>query len=93
VEAWPCGTIVMMGELFGSESKSQVYGHTHTFLQRNHERTPNLRELLLELSFSSNVVLIHLQAIYAMTMGAISKGMLHILTGVLKHQQLSGWLH
>ena len=51
VGAWPCRTIVMMGELFGSESKSQVYGHTHIFLQRNHAGTRNLRELL----FSSNV--------------------------------------
>ena len=24
----PCGTIAMVGELFGAESKQQVYGHT-----------------------------------------------------------------
>ncbi len=24
--AWPCGTIVMLGKLYGSESMSQVYG-------------------------------------------------------------------
>ena len=26
---------MLLGELFGAESKSQVYGHVHTFLQRN----------------------------------------------------------
>ena len=30
VGAWPCGNIVMIS---GSESKSKVYGHIHTFLQ------------------------------------------------------------
>ena len=29
VGAWPCGTIVMLGELFGAESKAQVYGTIH----------------------------------------------------------------
>ena len=24
---WPCGTVVMVGELFGAESKAQVYGN------------------------------------------------------------------
>ena len=31
----PCGTIVLIGELFGSESVSQAYGNVHTFLQEN----------------------------------------------------------
>ena len=25
---WPCGMVVMVGELFGAESKAQVYGNT-----------------------------------------------------------------
>ena len=32
---WPCGMVVMVGELFGAESKAQVYGNIHTFLQEN----------------------------------------------------------
>ena len=35
--AWPCGKIVMLGELYGSESMSQVYGQIHTLLQENAE--------------------------------------------------------
>ena len=35
VGTWPCGTVVMVGELFGAESKAQVYGNVHTFLQEN----------------------------------------------------------
>ena len=34
VGAWPCGTVVMIGELFGAESKSQVYGIIDTFSMR-----------------------------------------------------------
>ena len=30
--AWPCGVIVMISELFRSESISQVYGNLHQFL-------------------------------------------------------------
>ena len=37
--AWPCGTIALVAELFGSESKSQVYGSLHTFVQENHAAT------------------------------------------------------
>ena len=40
--AWPCGTIALIAELFGSESKSQVYGSLHTFVQENHEATSDL---------------------------------------------------
>ena len=32
---WPRGTVVMVCELFGAESKAQVYGNIHTFLQEN----------------------------------------------------------
>ena len=31
---WPCGVITLVRELFLAESKSQVYGHLHDFLQR-----------------------------------------------------------
>lgn len=34
---WPCGTITVIGEYFGSESLSQVYGFLHTFMFENHE--------------------------------------------------------
>ena len=32
---WPCGVITLIRELFNAESKSQVYGHLHQFLQNN----------------------------------------------------------
>ena len=35
VGTWPRGTVVMVCELFGAESKAQVYGNIHTFLQEN----------------------------------------------------------
>ena len=41
---WPCGVITFLGELFGSESKSQVYGMLHAFLHDNKDLTSNLRE-------------------------------------------------
>ena len=46
VGAWPCGTIVMLAELFGSESKPQVYGVLHTFIQENQDATSQLRKLI-----------------------------------------------
>lgn len=45
VGAWPCGTVVLMGELFGAESKSQVYGSIHTFLQENEQNTGELGKM------------------------------------------------
>lgn len=30
---WPCGIIILICELFISESKSQVYGHLHQLFQ------------------------------------------------------------
>ena len=42
VGTWPCGTVVMVGEFFGAESKAQVYGNVHTFLQKIEESTSNL---------------------------------------------------
>ena len=44
--AWPCGTVVMVGELYGAESKSQVYGTIHTFLQENQQATNELGKIL-----------------------------------------------
>ena len=32
VGVWPCGIITMLGELFGAESKGQVYGYLHIIL-------------------------------------------------------------
>jgi len=40
--AWPCGKIVMLGELFGAESKAQVYALFHAFLQQNSETTDDI---------------------------------------------------
>ena len=40
--AWPCGQIMMIGELYGSESMSQVYGHIHTLLQENSSHLPKV---------------------------------------------------
>ena len=34
---WPCGVVMFVRELFVAESKSQVYGHLHQFLQSNPE--------------------------------------------------------
>ena len=31
----PCGIIVLLSELFTSESKSQIYAHIHDFFQRH----------------------------------------------------------
>jgi hypothetical protein len=35
--ARPCGTIIMLNELFGEESISQVYGQLYTFAQDNND--------------------------------------------------------
>ena len=43
VGAWPCDTVVWMSELFGAESKAQVYGTLHTFLQENADSTSDIR--------------------------------------------------
>ena len=36
----------MVAELFGAESKTQVYGSLHTFLQENKEETTKIGKLL-----------------------------------------------
>ena len=40
----PCGVITLVGELFGAESKGQVYGLLHTYLSENESHTKSLRE-------------------------------------------------
>ena len=40
--SWPCGTITMISELFSAESKTQVYGTLHTFLQENQDETKEI---------------------------------------------------
>ena len=42
--AWPCGIIVLLGELFGAESRSQVYALLHTFLMKNSSSTKEIRK-------------------------------------------------
>ena len=42
VGAWPCGTVTVIGELYGSESKPQVYGIVHTFLNKTMDSTKTL---------------------------------------------------
>ena len=46
VGAWPCGMVVMIGELFGAESKSQVHGIIHTF-HENKEATSHSCKFML----------------------------------------------
>ena len=41
------GTLLMIGELFGAESKSQVYGIIDTFIHENKEATSNIRKFML----------------------------------------------
>ena len=41
---WPCGTITLLAELFISESKAQVYGALHDFLQSNADATKDINE-------------------------------------------------
>jgi len=43
---WPCGTITMIGELFGSESLSQVYAFLHTFMCENQSNLLDLGKLV-----------------------------------------------
>lgn len=44
---WPCGTITMLGEIFGAESKAgQVYGHIHSYLFDNDMSTSTIGEII-----------------------------------------------
>ena len=42
--AWPCGIIILLGELFGAESNSQVYVLLHNFLMKNSISTEETRK-------------------------------------------------
>ena len=44
---WPCGTITMLDELFGAESKGQVYGHLHSYLFDNESSLSTLDPFIL----------------------------------------------
>lgn len=44
--ARPCGIIVLLGELFGAESNSQVYALLHTFLSKNNISTKETRKFV-----------------------------------------------
>lgn len=63
VGAWPCGTVVMIGELFGAESKSQVYGTIHTFLHENEEATRHIRKYMKYSVHNSKSYMIHIRAV------------------------------
>ena len=43
----------MLGELFGAESKTQVYGNFHAFLYENQDITKNVSMFDMQLSGSS----------------------------------------
>ena len=54
VGAWPCGTVTVIGELYGAESKPQVYGIVHTFLNKTTDSTKTLSKYAhMYLLFSS----------------------------------------
>ena len=57
--AWPCGIIVLLGELFGTESISQVYAFLHTFLQMNNDSTNDI-------SKDTNVIMVKVTYLVAM---------------------------
>ena len=42
---WPCDVITLIRELFTAESKSQVYGHLHQFLQNTSLQPGKIRHL------------------------------------------------
>ena len=42
---WPCGTIVLLAELFRAESKSQVYAIVHELLTKHTNLLDNLSPL------------------------------------------------
>ena len=46
---WPCGIVTLISELFLAESKAQVYGHLHQFLQSVPTTASNLSKLVFVL--------------------------------------------
>jgi len=43
---WPSGIITLLGELFGSEAKSQVYAMVHTFLYENKDAVTDISKAI-----------------------------------------------
>ena len=85
---WPCGIITFLGEIFGSESKSQVYGLLHAFLHCNADTTSEFYFLyhcicthvyksgfVLYIITLRNANITLLQITSVLMMDAISKGM------------------
>ena len=50
---YPCGTITMVGELYGAESKQQVYGHLHSYFFDNGDTTSSISKICTHSSSSS----------------------------------------
>lgn len=62
--AWPCGIITLLAELYGTESKAQVYGALHTFLQENPDATSELRRSTYLTLLRVFVMLLYLYRFY-----------------------------
>ena len=77
VGAWPCGKIAMINELFGAESKAQVYGSIHSFLYENPSATKELRtymyvhDCLQSIPLTLSLGYLYFQAICVTMMPAI----------------------
>ena len=39
---WPCGIVTIIGELYGSESLTQVYGFLHSYMHDNADKLSDL---------------------------------------------------
>ncbi|XP_064389051.1 uncharacterized protein LOC135337079 [Halichondria panicea] len=50
---WPCGTVTMVGELFGSESLSQVYGFLFSYMHQNEDSVRAMANIQLSQQCSS----------------------------------------
>ena len=75
---WPCGIILLVAELFCSESTFQVYASIHEFLWRNTKVSSTLSEFVHTISMNVKTDLPTdpvLQSTYVMMMGAISGDM------------------
>ena len=75
---WPCGIILLVAELFRSESKSEVYASIHEFLWRNTKVSSTLSDFVHTITMDVKTDLPTdpvLQSTYVMMMGAISGDM------------------
>ena len=54
---WPCGIITLAEELFLAESKSQVYGSIHSFMEMNQTSTSDISRLKVYSSSSVSLLL------------------------------------